>query len=142
MSNARNLADLLAPGENTLQTVAIETDRIRNRGKNKKQYKISFEAKAEEDKRIILAFGDALSVDPWFTDYIEKTIFELTTELQLFELVFTMEEVSTDDQGKLVFEIGTSGNTLVTIDNIRIEEYDGNDIIEGTDQVSNGDFGE
>ena len=28
MSNARNLADLLAPGENTLQTVAIETDRI------------------------------------------------------------------------------------------------------------------
>ena len=28
MSNARNLADLLAPGETTLQTVAIETDRI------------------------------------------------------------------------------------------------------------------
>ena len=28
MSNARNLADLLTPGENTLQTVAIETDRI------------------------------------------------------------------------------------------------------------------
>lgn len=28
MSNARNLADLLVPGENTLQTVAIETDRI------------------------------------------------------------------------------------------------------------------
>ena len=28
MSNARNLADLLVPGETTLQTVAIETDRI------------------------------------------------------------------------------------------------------------------
>ena len=107
-----------------------------------KFYRITFDARADEAKDILVAFGDALDADPWFTDYNPKATVSLTTEMQRFVLEFEMTEATTTDQGKLVFELATAVNTKVYIDNVRFEEITAllGDAVEGTEQVIQGEF--
>ncbi len=107
---------------------------------NGKQYIISFDAKSGVEKEINVSFGDAYEQDPFFTEYAPTTKYILSESFRSFELIFTMNEASTDDQGKLVFEFGKGATTLVVIDNVRLEEYDGSNAIDGTNQVVYGDF--
>ncbi len=109
---------------------------------NGKFYRISFMAKADAAKDIIVAFGDALDADPWFTNYVAKTTKSLTTEYALYTIEFEMTETTTTDQGKLVFELATAVETTVYIDDVMIEEIDalGGTVVTDTDQVVNGDF--
>ncbi len=111
---------------------------------NATQYRITFDAYAENARDINVNFGDALTVDPWFTPYMTTSVISLTTTVQTFTIDFTMAEATTADQGKLVFELGAIAgvavNGMVVIDNVMLEEFDGTDVIAATDQVVNGDF--
>ncbi|MDC0558861.1 carbohydrate binding domain-containing protein [Candidatus Izimaplasma bacterium] len=128
--------------EGTPQTYATQVYQENFAVENGKTYRITFDAKAGEAKAIMVAFGDALDSDPWFTDFVAKTQFDLTTEMVTYTLDFLMEQPTTADQGKLVFELATAVNTMVYIDNVKIEEttaIDG-DVVADTDQVLTGDF--
>lgn len=127
---------------------------------NGNTYLIKFDAYSEVERSIIVQLGDALDYDPWFTQYIDTQTFELVTEYQTFEIEFTMANESTEDQGKLVFELGsidgTSIDTKVYIDNVSIElisegeateenisediETDKTDWILGENLITNGTF--
>ncbi|MCF7927299.1 MAG: carbohydrate binding domain-containing protein [Candidatus Izimaplasma sp.] len=109
---------------------------------NGKFYRISFDARADEAKDINVAFGDALDADPWFTNFAEMTTVTLDTMMQTYTIEFEMTEPTTEDQGKLVFELATAVNTMVYIDNVKLEEIDalGGTVVEGTNQVEYGDF--
>jgi hypothetical protein len=109
---------------------------------NGKHYRISFDAKADAAKDVIVAFGDELDVDPWFTEFVAKTTFNVGTEWATYTLDFTMNQPTTADQGKLVFELATAVQTKVYFDNIKFEEIDAIDgnVVADTDQVLDGDF--
>jgi hypothetical protein len=128
--------------EGTPATYATQVYQEGFKVENGKFYRISFDAKAGEAKDLIVAFGDALDYDPWFTDYAPKTTFNLTTAMQTFTLEFEMTEATTMDQGKLVFELATAVNTMVTIDNVMLEEIDAlaGTAVADTDQVIQGGF--
>jgi hypothetical protein len=109
---------------------------------NGKFYQISFDAKALEAKDINVAFGDALDAAPWFTNFADLTTVTLGTEYQTFTIEFEMTEATTADQGKLVFELATSVETTVYIDNVMLQEIDalGGSVVAETEQVLNGTF--
>jgi hypothetical protein len=96
---------------------------------NGKDYTISFDAYTEAGgagKDLVVNFGDALTADPWFTNFAPTQTFSLTESSANYSFTFTMSESSTPDQGKLVFEMGTTGGTVelatIHIDNILIEQ--------------------
>jgi hypothetical protein len=89
-------------------------------------YLLSFDAMAADARQMNVNLGDALDYDPWFINFMDTAVVDLTTDWQTFEILFTMTEASTTDQGKLVFELGAIGgvavNTVVSIDNVKIEK--------------------
>ena len=85
------------------------------------KYKLSFEAYADEERKMKAAVT-APNVD-WIR-YFPDTTCELTTEYQLFEFEFDMEEES-DDQGRVEFNMGNQGSTAtIHIKNVRLEKVE------------------
>ena len=87
-------------------------------------YEVSFNAKAEESRKMNVALGKPLTEDPWYIDYIGQTqTFKLTPEMKNYQFEFTMTEESYDD-AKLTFELGqiaeNSAATTVQIDDVTI----------------------
>ena len=109
-------------------------------------YKVSFEARAEEPRPVHVQVGELLPSAPWFTDFkpTQQVIFDLTTEMQTFEFVFTMT-LPTNDNGAMIFEFGTvpgaADNYLTTVylDNVVIEtsepEYS-DPVFQGVENIS------
>lgn len=91
-----------------------------------KTYKISFEAKALEEKTINIQSGELLSDAPWFIEFHKGQIVRptITTEWDTYEYVF--KHVLDNQRGGLIFEFGPVGgksvDTTLWIRNIKIEE--------------------
>ncbi len=87
-------------------------------------YKVSFEGKVDEARKLNVNIGKELAEDPWFVPFAPSKTFDLTNEMTTYSYTFEMTEQSFDD-GKLVFELGNieGGNaaTKIYLDNISIE---------------------
>ncbi|VEU80714.1 carbohydrate binding domain-containing protein [Haploplasma axanthum] len=92
-----------------------------------KTYRISFKISSTVARDFNLAFGVALTQDPWFTHYMDiKNSLEITTEEKEYSYVFTVSEETTKN-GKLVFELGNTANGelgVVTISDVKLQERD------------------
>ncbi len=128
--------------EGTPATYATQIYQENFEVENGKFYRITFDARADEAKDILVAFGDALDHDPWFTDFVAKQTVTLGTDMMTYVIEFEMTEPTTADQGKLVFELATAVNTKVYIDNVMLEEITAllGDVVDGTEQVIHGEF--
>lgn len=86
-------------------------------------YTVSFDARADENRKVNVNIGKELTTDPWFINYAEMSTFDLTNEMKTYTVTFTMAEDTYHD-GKLVFELGNiaDGNaaTNVYIDNVTV----------------------
>jgi hypothetical protein len=96
------------------------------------QYRITFDAMSTVDRdiNIKLIAADA-------TEFAQTV--SLTGTMQTFTFDFTFNIA--DQAGKLDFELGLINAALasiITIDNIMLEEFDGTDVIADTNQVVNG----
>lgn len=89
------------------------------------KYSVSFKAKAEQERKINVNIGKALTSDPWFIPYVGAQTFGLTDNMKEYNFDFIMNE-DTYDNGKMVFEFGnvTGGNatTNVYIDDVAINK--------------------
>ena len=91
------------------------------------KYKLSFEAKAEENRNMNTAIK---APDRGYSAYISKNT-SLTTDWSGFEYEFTMEEDS-DANARLEYNMGAAGSTAaISIRNVRIEMTQ--DAIEGAE---------
>ncbi len=87
-----------------------------------KRYKVSFEAKADEDRRMKVAVT-APNVD-WIR-YLQDTPVDLTTDWQKYEYEFNMIK-DDDDSGRVEFNMGNQKSTAtIHIKNVRLEHVDG-----------------
>lgn len=83
------------------------------------KYKYSFEAYAEEDRKMKAAVTAPTA--NWIR-YFPDTSVELTTDWQTFEFEFDMKEES-DDKGRVEFNMGNQGSTAtIHIRNVRLEK--------------------
>lgn len=83
------------------------------------KYKYSFEAYAEEDRKMKAAVTAPTA--NWIR-YFPDTSVDLTTDWQTFEFEFDMKEES-DDKGRVEFNMGNQGSTAtIHIRNIRLEK--------------------
>lgn len=76
-------------------------------------YEVSFDARAEEPRRIESQVGK--NSEPW-TAYSEEEVFEITTDMQTYTYEFIMSRES-DARGRFLIDFGKS-NIDVYIDNI------------------------
>jgi len=121
------------PFEPRLENIGIEFEQG-------KTYEVSFEAWALAPRSIKVQVGELLSGPPWFDDFKEglTTIFDLTTEKETYTFKFNMTE-DTNDNGALIFEMGTvvggvgTDNVLTTVyyDNVTIVEAEPDEDTEG-----------
>ncbi len=90
---------------------------------NGASYTVTFEARADEPRKMNLNIGKELTVDPWFIGYMPTKTIDLTTEMTRYSFTLDMKEPTFDD-GKIVFELGNilDGNavTNVYLDNVSI----------------------
>lgn len=85
------------------------------------KYKVTFNAKADEDRKIISAIT-APFVD--WVRYYPDTKYDVTTEWQTYEYEFEMT-AKDDPRGRLEFNLGNLGSTAtVYITNVRVEAVD------------------
>lgn len=83
------------------------------------KYKYSFEAYAEEDRKMKAAVTAPTA--NWIR-YFPDTSVDLTTDWQTFEFEFDMKEES-DDKGRVEFNMGNQGSTAtIHIRNVRLEK--------------------
>ena len=69
-------------------------------------YKVTFRAKADEDRFLHVQVGELLSASPWF-DGFDSTggkVFTITQEFQEFEFIFTMQQTN-NSNGSILFEL-------------------------------------
>ena len=86
--------------------------------KEGKRYRLSFEAKASEDRTIKTA---VTGPSKGYIRYLEDQTVELTTELKAFSYEFTMEG-ETDPAARVEFNMGAAGSIAdVSIENVRLE---------------------
>ena len=97
-------------------------------------YRVSFEAMSTVDREINVKLIGA-------TEYVETVA--LTSEMTIFTVDFAVTEDNLN--AKLDFELGGAMNgitvsaaSVVTIDNLMFEEFDGTAVVAGTDQAVNG----
>ena len=98
------------------------------------QYILSFDAMSTVDRDIKAKF---IALDG--TEYFE--VISLTSTMTTYTVIFTFD-IETQE-GKIDFELGlVDANTasVVTFDNVMLEEYDGTAAVAETDMVTNGDF--
>jgi len=90
---------------------------------NGSSYTVTFDARADEPRKMNVNIGKELSYDPWFIGYVPTETIDLTTEMIQHSFTFVMTEETYAD-GKIVFELGNilDGNaaTNVYLDNVRI----------------------
>ncbi|MGV2939603.1 carbohydrate binding domain-containing protein [Mesobacillus sp. LC4] len=88
-----------------------------------KTYNVTFDARANDARKVNVNIGKELTEDPWFIPYAPTQTFDLTNEMQTFTYSFEMTEDTFND-GKMVFELGNiqDGNaaTTVFLDNVSI----------------------
>ncbi|HCW54802.1 MAG TPA: endo-1,3(4)-beta-glucanase [Clostridium sp.] len=83
------------------------------------KYKVTFDAKAAEDRTMIV---DISAPDRGYKRYFNDTKVDLTTEKKSYSYEFVMEN-SDDANGRLEFNLGNQGSTAdVEISNVRIEK--------------------
>ena len=92
-------------------------------------YRISLDAKASVDRKLMFAIQrDGSSDDNW-TPYSGEKIVDLTSDYQTFDIVFQMKH-DTDLKSVLSISMGAVGGTQITnqhricIDNIKLEKID------------------
>lgn len=90
---------------------------------NGASYTVTFDARADESRKMNLNIGKELSWDPWFISYMPTQTVDLTSEMNPYSFTFVMDEETYDD-GKIVFELGNiaggNASTNIYIDNISI----------------------
>ena len=86
-------------------------------------YTVTFDARADEPRKMNLNIGKELTFDPWFINYMQMETIDLTNEMTRYSYTFVMNEATYAD-GKIVFELGNipDGNaaTNVYLDNVSI----------------------
>ncbi|WP_041968346.1 carbohydrate binding domain-containing protein, partial [Mesobacillus selenatarsenatis] len=70
-----------------------------------KTYNVTFDARANDARKVNVNIGKELTEDPWFIPYAPTQTFDLTNEMQTFTYSFEMTEDTFND-GKIVFELG------------------------------------
>lgn len=99
-------------------------------------YKVSFDAYADENKRIIVQIGELYEMSPYWLDLLPqvKHQYTLTSELTHYEFLF-VNEMKNTDLGYITFGLGVvdEDNTITNVyfDNINLEHltYDLGDYI-------------
>lgn len=90
---------------------------------NGASYTVTFDARADESRKMNVNIGKELSWDPWFISYMPTQTVDLTSEMKPYSFTFVMDEETYDD-GKIVFELGNiaggNASTNIYIDNISI----------------------
>ena len=106
---------------------------------NGTQYKVTFDAMSTVARDI-----NAKLISASATEFGE--MFSLTTEMVTYSYTFTFTDE--DNLGKIDFELGgaqggilVSVPSVVTIDNVMVEEFDGTAVVADSNQILNGDFG-
>ena len=108
--NTENAGDL----EYSIQLVQPKLPMI-----NGNQYKISFDAYADEDRNMIVGIS---APDNGWIRYFPDTSVALTTDKQTYEFEFTMAN-DDDANGRLEFNMGNQGSTAgIHITNVRVEK--------------------
>lgn len=105
---------------------------------NGTQYRVTFDAMSSVDRDINVKI---IAADA--TEFTQTVSLTSTMQTFTFDLTFNIA-----DQGvKLDFELGgaqggitTAVPSVVTFDNVSVEEFDGTDVVANTDQIMNGDF--
>lgn len=93
-----------------------------------KMYRISFRAKALEDKKINIQVGEILEHDPWFTDFKDGQTEHrvITTEWATYTMDFLMR--LENDRGGVLFEFGKIGTedvkTTIWLTDVKAEEIE------------------
>jgi beta-glucanase (GH16 family) len=86
-------------------------------------YTVTFDARADQPRKMNVNIGKELTNDPWFIPYMPTETFDLTNEMKPYTITFVMTEATYND-GKIVFELGNiaDGNaaTNVYLDNVSI----------------------
>lgn len=90
-----------------------------------KTYRLSFDARAEGERKINVGIGRKLDTDPWYIAYFGSDVL-LNTDKQHFTFTFTMSSAS-EDNARIDFNVGMydqSGSELqdVFLDNIMLIE--------------------
>lgn len=86
-------------------------------------YKITFDAKADIARHILVQVGELLPANPWYVDLATNInkVYYLTDETQTYEIIFRMEQ-PTNMNASLIFEMGDVLSEHITtniyIDNI------------------------
>ncbi len=75
---------------------------------------------------MLIQLGKLLDADPYFDNFVEDIPVDLTTAMQTFELVVTIDNPLSLN-ADLIFSLGAGLATDVTLDNISITEYDAED---------------
>lgn len=90
---------------------------------NGASYTVTFDARAEQPRKMNVNIGKELTNDPWFIRYMPGETIDLTSDMKRFSFTFMMNEETYKD-GKIVFELGNiaGGNaaTNVYLDNVSI----------------------
>lgn len=90
---------------------------------NGASYTVTFDARAEQSRKMNVNIGKELTNDPWFIRYMPGETIDLTSDMKRFSFTFMMNEETYND-GKIVFELGNiaGGNaaTNVYLDNVSI----------------------
>ncbi|WP_280846805.1 carbohydrate binding domain-containing protein [Mesobacillus selenatarsenatis] len=106
-----------------------------------KTYNVTFDARANDARKVNVNIGKELTEDPWFISYAPTQTFDLTNEMQTFTYSFEMTEDTFND-GKIVFELGNiqDGNaaTTVFLDNVSITVDGSGSIIDQEAPVISG----
>jgi len=124
--------DIPSVGQNSWNVALVQQ---RPRYEYGKQYHVSFKAKSDANRSIIVTPGHR---DPPYTNYGYRRIY-LTTTLQTYEFVFTMNE-PTDPNGSLEFNLGESDVNLFITD-ISVNKVScAEDFPINCEQVKNGDL--
>lgn len=91
--------------------------------KTNRTYVVEFDIKADTARSINVNLGEGLDHDPWFVQFMDTEVVEVTTVWKRVKITFNMT-LATNSNGKLVFELGqiegTEGANNIYIDNIMI----------------------
>ncbi len=101
--------------------------RLENNGitfENGKTYEVSFDAWADAARPIKVQVGELLTSAPWFTDFKpgQRTVFDVGTEADTYTFKFTMG-LDTNENGSLLFEMGTVESETLGTDNVVTKVY-------------------
>jgi beta-glucanase (GH16 family) len=93
---------------------------------NGASYTVTFEARADQPRKMNVNIGKELTYDPWFIPYMATQTIDLTSEKRQYTITFVMNEETYND-GKIVFELGNIADgdaaTNVYLDNVSIIKH-------------------